>query len=854
MTNLFQLPYQRVHMKTKYADDKQWFKDCIDALIPFGRRSGYEMTNWKMVQRNYRLYNNIILPEDITDECGEMFGNFAMDIAQVDKAIIPYNITYRKIDKLLGEELRRGINTSVYLLNEYDIQERKEEIQNVVRASVEERVKWVEVEQQPDVQKMTPQQRDELKKQLITTNSPEDIDQIGYLSSKQILGHKLMELGIFREKVHKKRNQGFKDALLSDREIVFVGEKHGNAYIEVLNPLRVGFIKSQEEDMIHKGIAAWYRVPMYIEDILSNWGRYLSKEDYTKLADRLQGKNWARQYGYGHMGGSANYLTQAVQSSGDESEYIGRHGDLNTNTGYAWFGYCQWRGQREVGFHTFINDYGDKEIEIVDAEYTIPKSATKVNYVDIEGLIQDRWEWINEYNEPESIEYEWIHRTYEGFKIDEDIYGMTREMPNQHTSAENPYDSHLTFYGTTYNETNASSISMMGRMRPFQYLYLTVIDKIKELTAKEQGTISAYDTTQIDPNLADPDTGRDALQMQLYYEHTHSAVYYNSLINRYSGREVVQRPAGFTTIPKSNASFIQAYLYLADWCEQQIGSASSVTAHREGQTAERDSVRNVQSNVVQASDITEHYFMKHNEIWQYALEGYISKQRKLFKKQLEYGEAFSLNYVMTDSLVKTIEICREDVEDTDYGIYVANSGAEADFLRRLEGYSQALIQNDKLLAEDVAEILEAISLGKSMQTVKKMLKHSNVKRQEQQMAQIEKQNEAMKQQAEMQQQLAIDAHERQKEIIEIEHGNNLELEAMKQEGKLNEATIVGAGFAKESDMNGNNIPDIVDIRNSMLKQQLAQNDIEIQRKNQELDLKALDVKQKFINQKAKQKK
>ena len=851
MSTLFQLPYQRVPVREKYANDKQWFKDNLDALVPYGRATGYEMENWKTVERNYRLYNNIILPEDIKDECGEMLGNFAMDVAQIDKAIIPYNITYRKIDKLLGEESKRGLNASVYLLNEYDIQDRQDEIREAIRASVADRINWVEIEQRSDIQQLNPQQRQELKNQMITSESPEDIDQVGYLSTKQMLGHKLMELGIFREKAKKKRNQGFKDALLSDREIIFVGERHGDAYIEVLNPLRCGFIKSPEEDMIHRGIAAWYRVPMYIEDVLDKWGKYLSKTDFNKLVDRIQGRDWARRYGRDYRGAGAGSrgtnLTQAIQStdSGDSST-IGKHGSLNSSSQYVWFSYCQWRGSREVGFHTFINEYGDQETVLVDKDFTIPKRATKVPFIDIEGMKQHRYEWVNDYGESENIEYEWINRTYEGFKIDNDIYGLLREMPNQHTSADNPYDSHLTFYGTTYNETNATSISMMGRMRPFQYLYLTIIDKIKELTAKEQGMLSAYDTTQIDPTLEDAETGRDALQMQLYYEHTHSAVYYNSLLNRYSGREVAQRPAGFATVPKSNAAFIQAYMQLADWCEHQIGSASSITPHREGQTAERDSVRNVQSNVVHASDITEHYFQKHNEIWQYVLEGYVAKQRKLFKKQLEYGESFSVNYVLSDTEIRTLEVSREDVEDTDYGIYVADSGAEVEFLQRLEGYAQALIQNDKVLAEDVAEILEAMSLGKSMQTVKQMLK-----RQQEQMEQLEKQNEVAKQQMEMETQEKIQEHERAKEIISIEHVNEMELEDKKQQGELDKATVIGAGFAKDNDMNNNGQPDIIDIRNELNQQRLNQGDLNIKKQSQQLDREALKIKEKQIKQQAK---
>ena len=842
MGRQFQLPYQRISMAAKYANDKQWFKDNIDALVPYGRSGGFEMDDWETALRNYRLYNNIITKQDIEAECGELKGNFAIDVAQIDNAIVPYNITYRKIDKLLGEETRRGFNASVYLLNEYDLQEREEEIQNQIRESVADRIGWVNMENQKHVQEMPPDKREELKQQMIASESPEDIDQVGYLSKKQQLGHALKDLAFQREKIAKKRRLGFKHALLSDREIIYVGESNGNAFIETMNPLRCGFIKPPEEDMIHKGLAAWYRVPRYISEVLDTHGKYLSKSDFKKLSDRISHNKWAERYGQDHRGtDSKNYLTQAMSGMGGDEDVIGQHGEIDTSVDYVWFTYCQWKGSREVGFHTFTNAYGDLESEVVDNNFKIPKEATKVDYIDIDGLKQSRYEWINEFQETETIEYEWINRTYEGFRIDGDIYGCMRELPNQHTSAENQYESHLTFYGTTYNETNAHSISMMGRMRPFQYMYLTIVDKIKELTAKEQGMLSAYDTTQIDPALEDEESGRDALQMQLYYEHTHSAVYYNSLLNRYSGREVMQRPVGFATVPKSNASFIQSYMVLADWCEKQIGSASAVTGHREGQTAERDSVRNVQSNVVHSSDITEHYFLTHNEIWQYAIEGYISKQRKLFKKQLDSGESFMLSYVLPDTLVKMLEITPEDVEDTDFGINVADSGAESDFMRRLEGYSQALIQNDKVLAEDVAGILEAMALGKSMSHVKDMLATSTKKRQQEVMEQQKQQQEAASQQMQMQEQAVQAEHERAKELIDKQFVFDKELLQLKIQGDIEKATVAGAGFAEDKDTNNNGTPDIVDIRNQMLQQDLKKTDIKLAREKQAITKEGLKI-------------
>lgn len=845
----FQIPYQKIPMSAKYANDKQWFKDCINSIVPHGYGYDYEMENSERVLRNYKLYNNIIEQEDIDAECGLVTGSLAIDIGQTPKKLIPYTVVNRKIDKLIGEHGKRGFNPSVHLINPHDIKQRDSEIREIIRAGVKQRIDFAVFQQSPEYQQMTPEQQRKAEEDMITTASPDDIDNRRFLSSKQILGNQLLDLMKIQQRIPKKRREGFKHALLSDKEVLFVGQHKGRAYIDVLNSLRTGHMKSPEEDMIHKGLAAWYRVPMYIQDVLDTVGEFLSTDDYQELASRIQSTSGSyaqhsRDMRYSHNN-SDNLLTQAISAgmrSPNDYETIGSNGSISGGNAYCWFTYCQWRGMREVGFHKFMNEYGDPETEVVDMTFEIPKDAAMVEYVNADAIVKQRYEWINEFNEPESIEYEWINRTYEGFRIDGDIFGKLRELPNQYTSKTNPYESYLTFFGTTFNETNAYSISYMDRMRPFQYLYLYIIDKIKELTAKEAGMISAYDTTQIDPELADKETGRDALQMQLYYESVHSNVYYNSLLNRYTGQQSVQRPPGFSTMPKSNASFVQFYQNLADWCEEQIGAAGAVSAHREGQTQERDGVRNVRQNVMANADMTEHYFQTDNELWHEATQAYLSLETKLLAAKLEDGEEHIVSYILPDESIGTLRVSKNDVEDCDLGIFVTDSSAERDFMQRLDGYTQMLITADKLLAEDIVNILEAMSLGKSIYQVKHMITASETKRHMRKLEEIEKQNEAAKQQQEGQMQLQAMIQENNLALIREKGNEERKTLQDKIDGELQKAAVVATGFAEEKDMNDNAIPDAVDFSNQYIAQNLKMQEQALKQKDIELKKEGLAIK------------
>ena len=70
-----------------------------------------------------------------------------------------------------------------------------------------------------------------------------------------------------------------------------------------------------------------------------------------------------------------------------------------------------------------------------------------------------------------SVEEFWINEAWEGIKIGDKIYVNVNPKENQRRRMDNPYYCKLGYTGTIYNATNSVSVSLLDRLKPYQYLY-----------------------------------------------------------------------------------------------------------------------------------------------------------------------------------------------------------------------------------------------------------------------------------------------------------------------------------------------------------------------------------------------
>lgn len=153
---------------------------------------------------------------------------------------------------------------------------------------------------------------------------------------------------------------------------------------------------------------------------------------------------------------------------------------------------------------------------------------------------------------------------------------------------------------------NAESISLMDRMKPFQYLYFIVAHKLKKLIATDRGKVFHFDITMVPEKLG--------LEKTLYYLEEMNIDFYNPLHNAETPG-VHQRSKVTTATDRSNMQHILNYVQLLAALDEQISDVAGITRQREGQIARNEAVTNSQQTIMQSATITEAvYFQPHNKL------------------------------------------------------------------------------------------------------------------------------------------------------------------------------------------------------------------------------------------------
>ena len=170
---------------------------------------------------------------------------------------------------------------------------------------------------------------------------------------------------------------------------------------------------------------------------------------------------------------------------------------------------------------------------------------------------------------------------------------------------DNPYKVKLGYHGITFSAMNANPVSLMDRMKPFQYLYFIVMHKLKKFIAQDKGRIFHFDTSMVDPKLG--------LEKTLYYLTNMNIDFYNPLQN---AQEPGQAQRGKVTgsTEMSMADQVMNYVNILAALDDQISDVAGVNRQREGQVNPAEAVTNAQSNIAMSAVITEVYFQAHHKL------------------------------------------------------------------------------------------------------------------------------------------------------------------------------------------------------------------------------------------------
>lgn len=766
------LPKQRLSFKKKSEDDFQWAKDTIDSLLSNTLFShdpaDVSNTDYERMMSNYQLYNNVINQKDFARDCNPL----GIDVGQVQDIIRPYNKTYNKIQVLLGDELLRPFNYKVVLANSEGVQSKMAHRDSLLRS-------YIYSEIQNTISSISPMYEPELLEEGTKhIMPPEEIDRYmstKYMDAREILANKILNYLTKKLSLKELKNEGFKHALISSIEAVYISMENNEPRVEILNPLNLFFHKSPETKYIQDSMYAGYRSYMTTGEVLDLYSPYLNQEQIRQIEEEKGGstlrtvlpKNNAT---YGHR----PYETNGVFGSGANSPYhVVEH--------------VEWVSQKKVGFLTYTTEDGPQET-IVSEDFIVPKDVTITTVIKEYGKKCKYYTW-EDVATSYTLEWSWIPEVWQGVRINHDIYCQIGMVPHQFRSMDNPFEVKLSYHGVVYNATNAAPTSLMDRMKPFQYLYLIVMHRLKKLIAQDKGKVYNLDVSMIDPDLG--------LEKTLYYINDLNLNIYNSLQNADMPGQA-QRSSVQSSTDMANTAHIMNYVNLLAAIDQQISDVAGVTRQREGQIGQNEAVTNAQSNIQTSAVITEIYFFQHNVLWQDILATLLNVTQAAWKEK-----SITKQFVLDDMSLATLQISPADLDNAQFSIFVTDSPKELKLFDNLQILADRALQANKIKFSDLVSIYSSTSTAE----VKGLLQASEESTSKEQQAQM--QAEMEHQQALQQAQQAYEAQEKEKDRL---HDITIaEIETFK--------------FVKEQDSNGNEVPDQFEIEK--FRVQAAQKDREL---------------------------
>jgi len=779
----------------KDKNDKQWYKDTLDTLeynAFFGDTPSLDKTRLRV---NYNLFNGEIDKRDfeyVYKPLGEDVGDLPADFTNKD-------IISGKMKVLLGMELERPFAWRINAVNPEATTRKEEEKMNRIRNYVTQQIMLpiqqnieMKYAEQMKGENLSPEEQQQIQQTIaseIEAQTPEEVDH--YMKRKhqdpvEIMMSQIFNYVIKEQNVDDKFNLGWKHSIIAAAQIYWSGIINGKPVLQVVNPMDFECDDVLNQEFIEDG--EWAGVELW-----------LGPSEVVSMFEDLTDPEIKQIYDLGDNGSpDLEFNFNNFQSRAGKVRILHR----------------VWRAMRKIGFLSYINmETGTIEQKIVDEGYKLNEEFGDLN-----------------------IQWEQIPEVYEGYKIGRDIYKRLRPVPSQPKDMDNLYDVKLPYTGGFVDNLNAQPVSLLDRVKVYQYYYNIIMYRIEMLMSSDKGKLLL-----LNMNLIPNSQGID-MKKWLYYADSLKIGFMNPSEegNRKAGNVDVATAA--KEIDMSLVSDIQKYIGLAEYIEIQAGNTIGVTKEMEGRIGQYQAVKNTENALQQGSYIVEPYFNWHNIIKRNTLTYFLELSALAYSS----NNIEVIDHVLDDFSREIIRMDKSMLSLSKFGLFVANSMDAIRVKEAINNLSLTAMQNQALDMSDVIKIMKTDSITDAEEQLEvaeeRKRKQANQMEQER-MAHEKKKKKMLDAEADKQ-------HEREKELIILKEEERRKTEIQKQ-------TILAMGFNEDKDMNDNGVPDVLEIAKHGLdvnlktrKQDLDENKFEHQKKV-DADKKVLEEK-KLKQQKAKQ--
>ena len=753
-------PRQKLPLSKK---GKKWQEDCVNYIIGEGNvtSGGNSTSYYGELQTYYNLYNSIFDEKDFKSITNPFKVEDGFPATPHD-----FNIIRPKVDLLIGEETKRPLNFRVIRTSQEATSEMQEKEKQMILQYIEAAI----------TAKMSPEEAQQFQEQLQSGEimPPEQIAKYMDKDYKDIVENTAYHsLTYLREKLDLDNEfiKGWKDGLISGREIYYVGVLNAEPYAERVNPICFSYDKSPDLDFIEDGSWCCRKMRMPITEVYDRYYDKLEEKDLDKLEEMI-GSTPGRNLG------DRSPVDMGIQLRIYDNPIFEGSGKSLVN---VW--HCCWKSFKKIFYVTTTDDAGQSQINIVDETYQPVGNEV-------------------------SVEPDWIIEVWEGYRAGSDLYFGIQPIEYQHVSIDNPNSQKLPYCGAIYSNTNSKPRSLVSILKPLQYMYIVLWYRLELAIARDKGKVVNMDITQI------PKSMNISPAKWMHYLSSVGVNFINPYEEGWNipGREG-GKPAQFnqiTALDLTMSNVIAEYIQLMDKIEELAGTISGITQQREGAVSTSEMVGNVERSVVQSSHITEPLFWVHNQCKRRVLNMLLNTAKGAWE---ETGKQ-KLQYIFDNGERAFLDITPKFYYE-DMDVFVSDTSKDLENIQKLQQLIQPAMQNGASLLE-AAEILTNDNFNIIKQKLKDMQTRQEQIQQQQQEAEAQQQQQLQQMQNEAkQQELMLQEAQMDLQRYQIDQDNQT---------KIAVAQINAYRGTDELDQDQNGIPDPVEIGKQAIEQQKINQD------------------------------
>lgn len=686
-----------------WANNKTFFNYSLVRKSVVHKQINYNLLRGKINMQDMQLVLN---PDDLK-------------AGYIPDRIQHYPIMNSKLNVLRGEESKRVFDFRVVVTNPLAISEIENNKKNELLQRLQEEVSD------------TSQSEDEFNEKLEKLN---DYFTYEWQDLKEVRANALLNHYIKEYDIPLIFNEGFMDAMAVGEEIYQCDIVGGEPVIERLNPLKVRVFKAGYSNKVEDAdiiIVEDYWSPGRVID---TWYDVLTQKDIKyieSLPDHI-GQNTVdsmdnidERYGFVN----ANMIGDEVTTS--DGFYFDPANLFPESVGTSLLPYdlagnlrvlrVYWKSKRRVKkVKSYNPETGEEEYNFYPEDYKIDRNRGEEEY---------------------SM---WINEAWEGTMIGNEIFVNMRPRLVQYNRLSNPSRCHFGIIGSIYNLNQGRPFSLVDMMKPYNYLYDTIHDRLNKTIANNWGALVRMD-------LAKVPKGWEVDKWMYYAKVNHVLVEdsfkegnYGAASGKLAG---ALNNASTGGINLDQGNYIQQLVNLLEFIKMEMAEVAGITKQREGQISNRETVGGVERATLQSSHITEWLFTQHDDVKKRVLECLLETAKIALK-----GRSKKFQYILSDTSTRIMEIDGDEFAEADYGLVVDNSNGTQELNSKLDSLAQAALQTQTLSFSTITKLYTSSSLAEKQRLIEKDEQEIRQRQQQAQQGQLQAQQNIA--QAQMQQKQA----------------------------------------------------------------------------------------------------